>query len=505
MSSTSSRTGKKVGSYVICEQIGGGAMGRVWRGLDEALGRPVAIKMLRADLAHRAGLIERFRVEAQVLARLAHPNIAMVYALVEEAGDLYLVMEYVKGETLQCQLQRSGPLDLADCFPIFHPAIDGIQHAHEAGVVHRDIKPSNLMLGPNGQVKWIDFGIAHMRGRERMTRAGGLVGTPEYMAPEQVRGEPGTIRSDVYALGVVLYKMLCGKPPFTGRGEFEVMRAQVECEPPSLRDQGAPLPAALEEAVLRALAKDPAARYPSAAAFRDALVEAGAPFDPAGAATLLQAGTAASGNAGNEITLFDTGMRPPEPTLLRRDSPVVAPTRADLERELSSTHSLPVFEDDAIATLEIAPGEVAETLALPADVEVEDWVASADAPPLPARREPARPALGWLRLTLLVMGLAAVAANWITPEGGPTASSEVEASVPASIEDIEPPVSVARRAGPEPDPNAGSDPAARPAARPEPPAPREVAAPNPNRTGKRAGKRASPPPRPSDRGWEIRR
>jgi serine/threonine-protein kinase len=313
------RTGRKIGNYRIAEQIGGGAMGRVWRGVDEALSRPVAVKMLRGELSDHPELIERFRIEARILARLSHPNVAMVYALVEEADQLYLVMEYVKGETLDSYLDRHGPLDLNACFALFHQALDGIQHAHEAGVVHRDIKSSNLMLHPTGQIKWIDFGIALVQGRERMTREGGLMGTPEYMSPEQVRGEPGTIRSDVYSLGIVLYRMLTGKRPFSGTGEYEVMRAHVETLPPRPSEHGAAIDGNLETVLLQALAKDPAERFPSAAAFQEALIEAGAPEPVSG-------GTAAAASAASEITLFDVPPRAGDP-----EAPALAPTRPDFD------------------------------------------------------------------------------------------------------------------------------------------------------------------------------
>jgi hypothetical protein len=175
------------------------------------------------------------------------------------------------------------------------------------------------MLDPTGQVKWIDFGIALVQGRERMTREGGLMGTPEYMSPEQVRGEAGTIRSDVYSLGIVLYRMLTGKRPFTGTGEFDVMRAHVETLPPRPREQGAEIDASLESVLLQALAKDPEERFPSVSAFQEALIEAGAPEPASG-------GASAAASAASEITLFD--VRPPEPA---SGATAMAPTRPDFD------------------------------------------------------------------------------------------------------------------------------------------------------------------------------
>lgn len=298
-------TGNKIGNYLICEKIGSGAMGRVWRGIDEALGRAVAIKMLRTELSDHPELIDRFRVEARALGRLNHPNIATVFALVEENDELYLVMEYLPGETLHARLERRGALAVAECFPLFHHALDGIQHAHDAGVVHRDIKASNLMLDQGGQAKWIDFGIARLDGHKGSTRTGGLMGTPEYMAPEQVRGEAGTVQSDVYSLGVLLYKLLTGRSPFSGKGEFDVMRAHVESAPPPPRELGVAVNEDLEAVLLRALAKDPTDRFSSASAFQDALVEAGAPKPVRATPPPVPE---------SEATLYDASPPPPEPT-----------------------------------------------------------------------------------------------------------------------------------------------------------------------------------------------
>ncbi len=404
---STTKTGQKVGSYRIGEEIGGGAMGRVWRGVDEALGRPVAVKMLRTELAERQGLIDRFRVEAQVLARLSHPNIAMVFALVEESEDLYLVMEYVEGETLNAQLKRRGPLDLETCFRLFHQALDGIQHAHEAGVVHRDIKPSNLMLDAQGQVKWIDFGIAHVRGHERMTRAGGLVGTPAYMAPEQVRGDAGTIRSDIYSLGIALYKMLTGKLPFTASGEFDVMRAQVEAPPPRPSAHGVPIDRRIEDVLLRALAKDPAARFASALAFQRALVDAGAPAMGRTGSSGPVAGAVGAGREVHEATRVDPA-----------ESPTVHATRPILDAVLADPGFEPLAETKVIpgeaTTLEAAgpEHETAMTLALAPSLAEASTVR--DLPPIElislARSRAQRRA--WWGVALLAACLGA-ALNWI--------------------------------------------------------------------------------------------
>ena len=264
--------GQVVGNYRIVEQIGVGGMGTVYRGMDQMLQREVAVKMVRPSLAHQPGVIDRFKAEAVTLARLNHPNIATLYSFLQEGEDYFMVMEFVRGETLEDLLLRTRAMSPAKAIPIISRALDGLQHAHEQGVVHRDIKPANIMLTPAGQVKLMDFGIARALGSDRMTRTGRLVGTIEYMSPEQVQGQEGDGRSDIYALGIVLYKMLTGNVPFAHDSDYGLMRAQVEATPPSLRTFVADLPEPLEAVTLTSLEKAPAHRYQSAAEFRAALL-----------------------------------------------------------------------------------------------------------------------------------------------------------------------------------------------------------------------------------------
>ena len=272
-----SLVGKNIGSYRICGRLGSGGVGQVWRAVDTVLGRTVAVKALRPELIGHSQVADRFRAEAQILARLNHPNIATLHALVEEDGELFMVLEHVEGQTFSQVLRMQGGLPIERAFELFHPALDGLEFAHEAGVVHRDIKPSNLMVDGRGLVKVMDFGIARCGGSERVTRTGHLVGTPEYMSPEQIRGQDATVRSDVYALAILLYALLAGRPPFLREGEFDVMRAQVETPPPRPSEFSAGIPAAIENVILQALAKDPDDRFASVNELRNALVAAGAP------------------------------------------------------------------------------------------------------------------------------------------------------------------------------------------------------------------------------------
>ncbi len=263
--------GRTIGSYRVESLLGSGGMGAVYRGLDLMLERPVAIKVLRSDVATQPHVVERFKQEARTVARLLHPNIATLYALVPDGDDLCMVMEFCEGETFETLLARRGRLDPAEVLPLFGQALDGIGHAHARGIVHRDIKPANLIRSPAGTVKVMDFGIARLLGSSRMTQTRHTVGTAEYMAPEQVRAQEVDGRSDVYALGVLLYELLTGRVPFQSDSFFEVMQAHLTAEPPPPRQFAPTLPEPLVDVVLRAMAKLPENRFASASDLHDAL------------------------------------------------------------------------------------------------------------------------------------------------------------------------------------------------------------------------------------------
>jgi serine/threonine protein kinase len=267
--------GQIVGNYKIEEKIGEGGMGAVYRGVDTMLDREVAIKALRPELASQDSIVERFRTEAVTLAKLNHPNIATLFSLFRHGEELYMVLEFVRGETLDSILKRRGALPAAEAIPVFCQVLDGIDHAHELGIVHRDIKPANMMLTEKGTLKVLDFGIARLLGSARMTRAGNIIGTLEYMAPEQVRGQETDGRSDIYALGMMLYEVLTGRLPFDSENEFELMKMQTEQMPVNPRELNPNIPEAVEEAIMRAIRKDPSERFQTAGDFREMLQESG--------------------------------------------------------------------------------------------------------------------------------------------------------------------------------------------------------------------------------------
>jgi len=264
-------TGRTVGNYRIVERLGEGGMGKVYRALDTMVEREVALKCLRPEIAAQPGILERFRREAVVLARLNHPAIAQLYTFFKEGEEFYMVMEYVAGETLERAILRHGPLPWPEALSYGVQILEGIGHAHALGILHRDLKPANVILTPAGKVKLTDFGIAQALGAARLTREGRVVGTLEYLSPERIQGKPADARSDLYSTGVILFEMLTARLPFESESEYELLLAQVQKQPPTPRTLGIDLPGPVEAAVMTAMEKKPEDRYPDAASFAAAL------------------------------------------------------------------------------------------------------------------------------------------------------------------------------------------------------------------------------------------
>ncbi|PYS97871.1 MAG: hypothetical protein DMF65_10785 [Acidobacteria bacterium] len=267
--------GQVVGNYKIEQKLGEGGMGAVFRGVDMMLEREVAIKFLRPELSSQPQVVERFRSEAVTLAKLNHPNIATLYNFMRQGDSFFMVLEFVRGSTLDTVIQQRGAVPSEHAIPLFCQMLDGIQHAHDFGIIHRDIKPANMMLTEKGTLKVLDFGIARILGTARMTRQGNIIGTIEYMSPEQVRGFETDARSDIYSLGMLLYEMLTGRCPFDMQNEFELMKAQIEQFPMPPRQLNPAIPEVVEQAIWRSIQKDPAQRFQSASEFRTFLLNAG--------------------------------------------------------------------------------------------------------------------------------------------------------------------------------------------------------------------------------------
>jgi serine/threonine-protein kinase len=264
--------GSTVQKYKIVRELGSGAMGAVYEAVDTLTERPVAMKVLRAELARQPELIERFRTEAVTLARLNHPNIALLYDFFLEAGDYYMAMEFVRGQSLETLIRKERCLEASVAGSIMQQMLAGLAHAHSMGVLHRDIKPANVLITEDMRVKVTDFGIARVLGSSRMTRHGRIIGTLEYIAPERIRGIETDARSDLYSAGVVLYEMLTGRLPFSGQTDFELIKAQLEQEPPPIGQiLGTAANAEWEGVVRVAMAKSPDERFQTAEAFSAAL------------------------------------------------------------------------------------------------------------------------------------------------------------------------------------------------------------------------------------------
>ncbi len=266
--------GTILGKYTIIERLGEGGMGTVYRAHDELVDRDVAIKVLRPELSRQSSLVDRFRAEANALARLAHPRIASLHGLERDGDQLYMVMEFVRGETLEALVHRVGRLPWRRAAELCAGVCDALDHAHDEGVVHRDIKPANIMLAPGGRLKVMDFGIARVAGRGRQTQVGHSVGTPMYMAPEQLRGEEVDGRADLYALGAVLYELITGQLAFDADSDYKLMMMQLNDPPPAPSAAVAGVPDSVDGIVARAMCKRADERYASAAAMKAALERA---------------------------------------------------------------------------------------------------------------------------------------------------------------------------------------------------------------------------------------
>ena len=254
--------------YELEELVGTGGMSSVFRARDRQLERRVAIKILHEHYAGDPEYLERFRREARAVARLSHPNIVTVIDRGDDDGRQYIVFEHVEGENLKELVLRTGPLPVQQALELALAVADGLAFAHDQGLVHRDVKPQNVLLSNEGQVKVTDFGIARSLHVEHgVTLTGTVLGTGEYLAPEQAGGKPVSPATDVYSLGVVLWELLAGDVPFVGENFVAVALRHVNEPPPSLRERRPDVSPRLEAAVDRALAKDPGRRFPSMAAF----------------------------------------------------------------------------------------------------------------------------------------------------------------------------------------------------------------------------------------------
>lgn len=315
--------GETIEHYRVLEIVGRGGMGIVYKALDVNLDRTVAVKVISTELREDPQFVERFRHEARVQAALNHPNIAMLFDFFVWNSSPVAVMEFIEGETLQSKLQRSGPIPAHIALPLFIQALRGVAAGHRRGIIHRDLKPANLMLTDEGVIKITDFGIAKMQSSTGQTQVSTRVGSSSYMSPEQILGRPVDVRTDIYAMGVTLYEMLCGRPPFQAKTAFEIESAHVRDMPLPPVTYNPQIPSEAVHAVMRALAKDPDERFATADEFIQALPDLrGVPFvSDETIVSRTKAPPAQTGTVGlEEATLLRTqaptgpSVAPPEPT-----------------------------------------------------------------------------------------------------------------------------------------------------------------------------------------------
>ena len=380
--------------YELHALLGEGTFGRVYRGLDRRLARAVAVKVIKPWWSDDPAWVERFEREAQLLARVNDPGIVQIFDVGHAPEGLYYVAELIDGQSLAERL-RSGALTPGEAARIGERLARALAHAHEQRVVHRDVKPANILLTADGRVKVSDFGVARLAEGSSHGAGATAIGTPRYMAPEQARGRETTPASDVYGVGVVLYEMLAGQPPFRGEAAVDVAVRHLQDPPPPLP---AHVPPALAAVVLRALAKDPADRYPDGGALADAL------------------GAAVPGAAGAPLPL--PGLEPgtlEAPTQVASASEaatrIVVPAQADAAtRVVPADAAATQVVGEGEAATAIAPGSGSAAAASATAAADRDAGATRVARRRPAPPPPRRPAARKRRRRWLLGGLGVLAA-----------------------------------------------------------------------------------------------
>ncbi|MDP4621122.1 MAG: protein kinase, partial [Thermoleophilia bacterium] len=283
--------------YELGHQIGSGGMATVYLAYDTVLDREVAVKILAERFAADQAFVERFRREASAAAGLNHPNIVAVYDRGGAEDTYYIVMEYLSGPDLKKVIRDQGPLDPAVAVDNALQILSALTAAHGAGIIHRDIKPQNVMVGEDGRLRVADFGIARADADQQMTEAGSVIGTAQYLSPEQAQGEETTAASDTYAVGVVLYEMLTGRVPFDGDRPVTVAMKQINEPPVPPRVFAPDIPPALDAVVMKALSKRPEDRFVTAEDFTAALLDVRAEMSGGQQSTLILTAPAVAAGA----------------------------------------------------------------------------------------------------------------------------------------------------------------------------------------------------------------
>lgn len=282
----------QLGIYLVQRLLGRGGMGTVYLALDPTLQRPVALKVLAPELAADPEFVARFHREATSLARIRHPNLVHIYAVGHDAGRHFIAMEYLRGLTVADLVRQRGPLAPPEAVRLLGQVLAALDKVHAAGIVHRDLKPANIIVDEDQRAILTDFGLAKSRHDHTVTTGNTLLGTPEYMAPELAEGAEADFRTDVYALGVILFELVTGRVPYRGPSAIATLRQHVERPTPSAAELVPGLPPALNAAIARAMAKRPEARYPHVRAFAADLVGTVATYELAELAGRARGGAA---------------------------------------------------------------------------------------------------------------------------------------------------------------------------------------------------------------------
>lgn len=362
--STSNWIGKTLSNrYVIEELLGQGGMSAVYKATDPNLKRVVAIKMIHTHLSGNPDFVKRFEEEAAAVAQLRHHGIIQVYDFNRDGDVYYMVLEFVPGETIQAHLKRLNDakrkLSTTKAMEYMTHVCDAVDYAHQRGMIHRDIKPANIMINTLGQAILMDFGIAKIVGSQRHTATGAVVGTAMYMSPEQIKGEQPDRRTDIYSLGVTLFEMVSGRPPFEAESAMTLMMMHINDPVPNVRELNPEVPDALMTVINKALAKDPNQRYQTAAqmaaALRNGLAQLGVGTGPAPAATMLDESPVTAANlkatayeqqigAGAKGTVVESGPLPPARGTVVESAPLPRPGSGTYVGGMPSTGSSGVHQ-----------------------------------------------------------------------------------------------------------------------------------------------------------------